>query len=446
MQPMLRLSLLLLLVAGSWACTPVMKGLGNGLLLATGVGQPAIEEKATQPKVGYLKVVSGQEALFVLGFVSHGQEIWYGPESSVLTLTQGVVQRTSGLGNDLLDEVWLGEGARYLLHGLHTLPVDKLVAVTKRRSLDSDYRWQVDDQYQLKRVGMEPVSVWAGQKLNLLRVEELPVNTVWPGNVYWVMPETGEMVASQQWLSPQRRFAMLPREPHDRRAMDRSDLTETGQESRSVEQAQRLSAWLLANPAYARVLPANLVVYTSRWPTTAAQQLHRRVQLDLRQAQAATQGRMQQSYKNLAQWLALTSARPRLPVVSTDPYWLQANPTKDPILQVGDELSVREAVRDINVIRTSGQRCRAAFSAGRSLQGYLDDCDSAGTGLNSAWVLQPDGVVSEQGIALWNKSARLALAPGAWLVMLPNEYSRHAGDQFAARHLLQLLHQLEIKP
>lgn len=425
------------------ACTPVMKGIGEGMLLATGVGQPALEDKATQPAIGYLKVVSGQQALFVLGFVSQGQEVWFGPGPSTLTMTQGIVQRSSGFGDDLLHETWLGDGAEYLEAGLHTLPSGQPIALTKRRSLTTAYRWQVEDHYLLKRVGTERVQAWGGIELEAIRIEEVPVGTVWPGNTYWVQPATGEVIASEQWLSPTRRFALVPREPHERRDVS---VLPAPQTQLAIKQSQRLSTWLVKHPAYAQVLPANLVISSTQWPTPAAKQLHQRVILDLKQAQANTRGATQAHYAALTTWLQSVKGSARVPVVSTDPYWLQANPTKDPLLQAGDVVTVMPPTRDVSVIRATGQRCLAQFLPQSAVDAYLTACDSADSGLNSAWLLQPDGQISEQGIALWNQSPPTVVAPGAWLVLLPNDYARHAGDATAAKHLMQLLHQLELAP
>lgn len=441
-----RLALLGFACGGLLACTPVMKGIGEGLLLATGVGQPTLEDRAIQPNVGYLKVSSGQQALFVLGFLDHGREIWYGPGPSALTMTRGIVLRSSGLGEDLLSEEWQGDGARYLTEGLHTLPDNQAVALTKLRSVGSGYRWQVKHHYLLKRLGTEQVQAWGGTQLDVVRVEETPVNTQWPGNTYWVLAKTGEIVASEQWLSPQRRFALVPREPHERRELSIAVAPQASAASKNVDKQQRLSEWLLQHPGYERLLPANLVIFSQHWLTPAAKQLHLRVQLDLRQAQAATQGAEQQAYAALAAWLAKTQVAARVPVVSTDPYWLRANPTKDPVLQIGDNISVAAATRDIRVIRASGLLCQAQFVPMSSVQDYLSACDSDDSDRNNVWLLQPDGVVSEQGIALWNKSPQQVVAPGAWLALLPNDYNRHAGDPDAAKHLMQLLNQIQASP
>jgi hypothetical protein len=438
--------LLAIVCSGLMACTPIMKGMGEGFLLATGVGQPALEDRATQPAIGYLKVTSNQQALFVLGFVDKGQEVWYGPGPSTLTMTHGIVQRSSGLGADLLSEEWLGDGARYLREGLHTLPVDHAVELSKRRSLSTGYRWQVEDHYLLRRVGTEQVQAWGGSEPEVIRIEETPVNTNWPGNTYWVLAETGELVASEQWLSPQRRFALVPREPHEQRELSLSSTASATSAHQPVEQRQRLSEWLLEHPSYAQLLPANLIIYSQHWPTPAAKQLHLRVQLDLRQAQAATRGKLQQSYAKLSAWLQQSTAKARVPVVSTDLYWLRANLMSDPILHVGDVISVGAALRDVSVISPTGQRCSARFVPNRTVQDYLRVCGNQSVGINSAWLLQPDGEVSEQGIALWNRSPKQIVAPGAWLALLPNDYARHAGDPLAAKHLMQLLHQLEVSP
>lgn len=438
-----RLALLGIACGGLMACTPVMKGIGEGLLLATGVGQPALEEKATQPNVGYLKVSSGQQALFVLGFLDHGQEIWYGPGPSALTMTHGVVLRSSGLGDDLLSEEWQGDGARFLTEGLNTLPENQSVGLTKLRSLSTGYRWQVKDNYLLRRVGNEQVQAWGGAEPDVIRVEETPVNTEWPGNTYWVLAKTGEIVASEQWLSPQRRFALVPREAHEKRALTVTSAPPVSAAPQLVEKQQRLSDWLIEHAGYAQILPANLVISSQNWPTPTAKQLHLRVQLDLRQAQAATKGDVQKAYVALAAWLSNVKVAARVPVTSTDPYWLRANPTKDPVLNVGDRISVAAATRDIRVIRASGLLCQAQFVPMSSVQDYLSLCDSADADLNSVWLLQPDGAVSEQGIALWNKSPQQTVAPGAWLALLPNNYNRHAGDRGAAKHLMQLLNQFQ---
>ncbi|MBA4152429.1 MAG: hypothetical protein C0509_07700, partial [Acinetobacter sp.] len=109
--------LLPLLVAITAACNPVMKGVGDGFMLAAGIGQKPIEEQASNPKLGYLKVKSGPEALFVLGFREQGREAWFGAGPMTLTKENGVVLATAGIGNDLHFHQSTGAGAEYFKAG-----------------------------------------------------------------------------------------------------------------------------------------------------------------------------------------------------------------------------------------------------------------------------------------------------------------------------------------
>jgi len=76
----------------------------------------------------------------------------------------------------------------------------------------------------------------------------------------------------------------------------------------------------------------------------------------------------------------------------------------------------------------------------RDARDYLADCPSEGVADNDTYyVIQADGSISRQGRALWNRSAPLALAPGA-VIYVPLKVSlTHDVDPDLDRELAEFL-------
>lgn len=401
------------LVAGLAACNPVIKGVGDGFMLASGIGQKPIEERATNPKLGYLKVSSGPEALFVLGFREQGIEAWFGAGPMTLTKENGVVLATAGIGNDLHFHQSAGAGAEFFKAGLHTLPINQAVPLTRTRSVLGGVQ-QHQQQYELIAVREESVKVWAGQKLNLLRIEERPIKsktskTQWPGAVYWVSPSTGEMVASEQWLSPSRRFALVPREGQK---LLPTPVYDQPLQAVTVNQPTRLSAVLRSD---ARWLQQPVVAVYSQAKERQAKQLQRGLLVDLREAEVSSRSAKQRAaLKQLHAQVQALAVAGRWPIKQLDGYWLDASPAHNPILAAGDRV-VPVAKTEVTVITNTGAVCRQAFVPQQSVRSYLKQCGvvKASHGV----LVAANGQTTQLALGRWNYQPTPSVGPGSVLAV-----------------------------
>ncbi len=169
-----------------------------------------------------------------------------------------------------------------------------------------------------------------------------------------------------------------------------------------VQTPQRLSDWLNAQPAPTFASePAVL-----HWRAKAEQS----AQQDLR---AALVSNLKGRLSALSGLLAMMPITGRVPLPSTDPRWMQANPTSDPVIQPGDALVWAPRAPFVTVLRASGYLCRVPHRPGAGIMAYVTACD--GVRPPHAWVVQPDGAVFEHGVAFWNEEAQVEPAPGAWI-------------------------------
>lgn len=404
--------LLPVLVAMTAACSPVMKGVSDGLILATGIGQKPIEERATNPNLGYLKVSSGPEALFVLGFREQGREAWFGAGPMTLTKENGVVVSSAGIGDDLTFHQSSGEGAEYFSAGLHTLPLNQPLVLQRTRSVLGGVQQHVQ-RYALVAVAEESVKVWGGERKNLLRVEERPLpfkNTVqWPGAVYWVLPSTGEVVASEQWLTPTRRFALVPREGQK---LLTAPAYEQPLQTVTVAQPMRLSDVLRSD---ARWLQQPVVAVNSQAKLQQAKRLQRGLLVDLREAEVSARANNQRAaLKQLhAQMKSLTvSGRWVLPTL--DPYWLEASPAANPRLAAGDRV-VPVLNAGVTVITDKGVVCRQAYVAQLNVRDYLNQCDVKK--VSHGVLVTANGQTNALALGRWNQQPTPSVGPGSVLAV-----------------------------
>lgn len=404
--------LLPVLVAITAACSPVMKGVTDGLVLATGIGQKPIEQQATNPKLGYLKVSSGPEALFVLGFREQGREAWFGAGPMTLTIENGVVVASAGIGNDLALHQMSDIGAEYFDAGLHTLPKNEAVLLKRLRSVRGNEPDDVQlhsQTYELIAVGEEQVKVWAGERINLLRVEERPLKSKakiqWPGAVYWVSPATGDVVASEQWLTPKRRFALVPRE-----AISRIEKMSYEQPLQAVvvNQPTRLSSVLRSDARWAR---QPVVAIESQAKQRQAKRLQQGLLIDLREAAVnASTSQQRQLLQRLHGQVQALSVSGRWSVPVLDAYWLDASPGKNPMLAAGDRV-VPVSNPGVTVITPDGEICRQPHVPQYAIETYLAACGVSK--VSHGVLVNGVGQVTSLALGLWNKQPTPSVGPGS---------------------------------
>ncbi|AKC86804.1 capsule biosynthesis GfcC family protein [Pseudoxanthomonas suwonensis] len=102
--------------------------------------------------------------------------------------------------------------------------------------------------------------------------------------------------------------------------------------------------------------------------------------------------------------------------VELDPRRLEMDPAYNRRLASGDRFVYPPRPATVQVVGAVAAPCILAHLPLRDAAGYLRDCiPAAGADRDLLYAIQPDGEVQRLGIALWNRSAPQALAPGAVL-------------------------------
>lgn len=183
--------------------------------------------------------------------------------------------------------------------------------------------------------------------------------------------------------------------------------------------AQRLSDWLLAQPADPEAYPLGL-----QWQVPE----ERMAQGELRQQllDDLTNGEKKVNPESLIRmraWLASLPVTGRTPVAVGDARWLQANPAQDPVLGPTDQVVLPHRPGSVTVVLADGRRCAVAFQPGMTALEALRACQGE-AGVDWLYVAQPDGHLQRWGVGIWNADAHTQPpAPGAWIWAPP----RHAG-------------------
>lgn len=135
--------------------------------------------------------------------------------------------------------------------------------------------------------------------------------------------------------------------------------------------------------------------------------LQRQARVDGRQELAAVAAAM-------ARWIDALPVTGRQAPALLDPRTVEVNARENRILASGDQLYYPLRPATIRVVGAVRQPCTLPLVPLQDARLYLAACASSDAAdRDSIHVIEPDGRVFVQGIALWNRSAPLALAPGA---------------------------------
>jgi hypothetical protein len=143
-----------------------------------------------------------------------------------------------------------------------------------------------------------------------------------------------------------------------------------------------------------------------------------------RQAMAADNALLAEGSAAFQTWLSGRPITGRRTGAALDPARLEVTPADDWPVHEGDTLFYPRRPADIRVVGAVGKACRLPHVPMQDARRYLASCpSSAAADPDLIYVVQPDGAVFEQNIALWNRSEPRPLAPGAWIYV---PFNRHA--------------------
>lgn len=121
---------------------------------------------------------------------------------------------------------------------------------------------------------------------------------------------------------------------------------------------------------------------------------------------AATTIRMRESFDRMP----VTGRVPQM----LEPRSLEASRSQDRPALDGDRLIYPTRPATVTVVGAVVAECKLPHVPGKSLRAYIRQCPTiSAASREHLFVVQPDGAIEKAGIALWNRSAETALAPGA---------------------------------
>lgn len=120
----------------------------------------------------------------------------------------------------------------------------------------------------------------------------------------------------------------------------------------------------------------------------------------------------------LRNWLQAMPVTGRRVVATLDAGALAANSADNLPLDDGDTLSYPRRPSTVRVVGAVQHSCELPHVALQEARKYVKACATQMADRDFLYVIQPDGQVFELGIALWNESPPMVLAPGA-IVYVP---------------------------
>ena len=106
-----------------------------------------------------------------------------------------------------------------------------------------------------------------------------------------------------------------------------------------------------------------------------------------------------------------------------DPRAVEVTPSQNLPLANGDRLYYPSRPDSIRIVGAVRQACTLPLVPLKDARLYLPDCTSTQLAdLDWIYVIEPDGHVFRQGIALWNRTESLLLAPGATIYVPLREH------------------------
>jgi hypothetical protein len=128
-------------------------------------------------------------------------------------------------------------------------------------------------------------------------------------------------------------------------------------------------------------------------------------------------------------WVTAMPVTGRQPASLLDPRAVEIDPAANLLLAPGDRLYYPLRPATIDVVGAVAHTCTLPLLPLQDARLYLAACAaSSAADRDSIYVIEPDGRVFVQGIALWNRSAPLALAPGALIYVPLREAAASAID------------------
>lgn len=143
-----------------------------------------------------------------------------------------------------------------------------------------------------------------------------------------------------------------------------------------------------------------------------------------RQAMGAGNDALAEGAASFQAWFDTLPVTGRRPQSVLDPARLDVSPPDDRPVHAGDTLVFPARPSIVRIVGAVAHACSLPQVAMQDARRYLADCPATRAADRDAiYVVQPDGSVFEQNVALWNRADPRPVAPGAWIYV---PFNRHA--------------------
>jgi hypothetical protein len=140
-------------------------------------------------------------------------------------------------------------------------------------------------------------------------------------------------------------------------------------------------------------------------------------------------------------WIATMPVTGRQVVRTLEPHELQVSLADNYPIYAGDQLTYPLRPKSVTVVGAVEQFCDVPHAQIQDARGYLAQCASSPyADPDILYVIEPDGNVFELGIALWNRSPAMPVAPGAILyVPFARRATHDAADEAFNRDMANFI-------
>lgn len=183
-------------------------------------------------------------------------------------------------------------------------------------------------------------------------------------------------------------------------------------------EGERLSDWMLRQPSSTLSYSTGL-----QWQVPSQRDAQAKLKLNVLDELNGSQNVSLVVKANISKLIAALPVTGPVSLTMPDARWLQAHPKEDPVLKADHTVVLPNRPTTITVLMQSGVLCTVTHMPGAQVKNYLQACvPGQFENIDRAYIVQPDGLVLNYGIALWNQEAQTELAPGA-LVWAPTRSS-----------------------
>ena len=145
--------------------------------------------------------------------------------------------------------------------------------------------------------------------------------------------------------------------------------------------------------------------------------------------------------RRMRDWISEMPVTGRLVVRTLEPHALQASAPDNRPVEEGDSLVYPSRPQTVTVVGAVEQACNLPHEGLKDVRDYVAECvASPSADRDVVFVIEPDGEVFEQGVALWNRSPAMFVAPGAVLyVPLGWRATARAADERFNRDMAEFI-------